>query len=254
MKIKINNNILIKLLIFILVIIINLPFIYLFNSNSLSSTYEEQFQIALNRIENNDFPEAIYLLEKLWQQNGKTISVAKNLIFLYSSTGQQAKLYSFIRKSSIDLGYNKKYNEFLKNILPDDKKWLTKISVIDYINNQLLFIFFTISNICFLFLFSLSFFDKKINVKTMLILIIILNSFVFVLYFVKFSFVLHKNEALIFENTDIYEFPLSDSKIYFTTKIFSKATILENLDNYLLISLPNGKKGCVKSELVLKIF
>jgi len=81
-----------------------------------------------------------------------------------------------------------------------------------------------------------------------------LNSFVFVLYFVKFSYLLHKNEALIFENTDIYEFPLIDSKIYFTTKVFYKATILENLDNYLLISLPNGKKGWVKSELVLKIF
>jgi hypothetical protein len=65
---------------------------------------------------------------------------------------------------------------------------------------------------------------------------------------------LHKNEALIFENTDIYEFPLIDSNIYFTTKVFSKAIILENFGNYFLISLPNGKKGWVKSELVFKLF
>lgn len=252
MKIKINS----KFIFFtILSFILTLSFLIALLYNILISKinyYNENFNKGLNYISEQNFNEAILIFKHLYDKGYRTNSVAINCIYLYQILNKPDHLYFFIRKSAIDKGFDPAYNKYLNEIITSEYKNLIKIKPIDYLNITIIIFILLFSIIIFICSIILIKEVKKLN--KLYFLIILINFIVICLFFIKLDYSFHRNEALSLSQSEVYNFPLPDSQSIFTIKEYMVVKIIKTFNDYILIKLPNGKRGWINKNNILKIF
>ncbi len=248
-----KNNLftfLIKFIVLILFFLFSLSFYYYLMKNRFNQ-YDVMLNKALDLIDKQNFLEALSIFEQTYLKGYRTFTILKNCIYAYQMTNQMNKMYIFIRRASIDNGFNPIFTKYINSILAEDYRWLTKINFIDYLNKFILFIILFISIIlAIIFYFTIN--DKKRLLVFYLILIFI-NLFFISLFFIKISYYLHRDEAISINSTDIYNFPIKDLQPSFTIKEYIKLKIIKYYGDFVLIKLPDGKEGWILKKDILKV-
>lgn len=232
-----------------LIIFFSIEFFNYFKSKV--QEYDLLLKKAISLIDNQNFNDALSIFEDLYFKGYRTSSILKNIIYSYQITNQPEKMYIFIRLSSIDIGFNPIYRNFLFSILNEDNRWLIKINFIDYINKFII----VILSLFFIILYLILFFTIKNKKRLILafLIIISLNFLIFCLFFIKTSYYMHRNEAISIIQSDIFNFPILDSTPIFTIQEYIKLKIIKNYNDFVLIKLPDGKTGWILKKNILKV-
>lgn len=252
---KKNKNILssflIKSIVLTLFFCISFFFYYYLMKNKINE-YDLLLNKALDLVDKQNFLEALDIFEEIYSKGYRTITIVQNCIYSYQMTNQMNKMYIFIRRASIDNGFNPPFNKYINSIIPDDYSWLSKITFIDYINNFIIFLIILISILIVIIFYFIT--DDKKRLVVFYLILILLNIFFISLFFIKLSYYLHRNEAISINSADIYNFPIENLQPSFTIKEYLKLKIITYYGDFVLIKLPDGKKGWILKKNILKVF